>query len=368
MPFQFNPPDGYRNTVTFPQKPANETAFRDQMMQPLDQLAAYINGADPLPQYGLSPFSRQGLINGGFDIWQRGLFFSGRNVYTADRWFVSDEGGSASYTVGRNDIIPGDPTLPANLNPRHYLTLRVISLSSGSINLGQKIEDVRTFAGQKITLSMYVRSPVATSMQVAYGQVFGSGGSPTVSEVSTVAIGPTFSRVTVTFSIPSVNGKTIGANSYLFLQFLRIPSSGVVGYYDIAMASVNAGETASSFSQSVIADELARCQRYYEKTYSLQDAPGTVVDAGTVTGHSSNGFGLVDAGSFKVAKRTVPTMTLYSPFTGFVNSSRRFGDASDSAVSGIERPSTNRAGRMYQGAGTLANGMWQFHWTADAEL
>ncbi|WP_157054108.1 hypothetical protein [Paenibacillus sp. D9] len=43
MPFQFNPADGYRNTVTFPQKPANEAAFRSQMQSLLDQLASYLN-------------------------------------------------------------------------------------------------------------------------------------------------------------------------------------------------------------------------------------------------------------------------------------------------------------------------------------
>lgn len=43
MPFQFTPPDGYRNVTAFPTKPANETAFRDEMMSLLDQLTGFIN-------------------------------------------------------------------------------------------------------------------------------------------------------------------------------------------------------------------------------------------------------------------------------------------------------------------------------------
>lgn len=43
MTFQFDPPDGFRNTSIFPQKPSSEMDFRDQMMRPLEQMASYLN-------------------------------------------------------------------------------------------------------------------------------------------------------------------------------------------------------------------------------------------------------------------------------------------------------------------------------------
>lgn len=46
MAFVFNPPDGYRNVTDFPTKPANEAAFRDQMMSLLEQIQTYMNGPD----------------------------------------------------------------------------------------------------------------------------------------------------------------------------------------------------------------------------------------------------------------------------------------------------------------------------------
>lgn len=43
MPLIFNPVDGYRNVVSFPTKPPNETAFRNSMQSLHDQTRDYIN-------------------------------------------------------------------------------------------------------------------------------------------------------------------------------------------------------------------------------------------------------------------------------------------------------------------------------------
>lgn len=46
MAFAFVPPTGYRDTVSFPTKPANETVFRDSMQTLLDQMADYVNSSN----------------------------------------------------------------------------------------------------------------------------------------------------------------------------------------------------------------------------------------------------------------------------------------------------------------------------------
>lgn len=47
MPFAYTPPDGYKNTTSFPTTPSSETEFRASMQSLLDQLRNYLNGLSP---------------------------------------------------------------------------------------------------------------------------------------------------------------------------------------------------------------------------------------------------------------------------------------------------------------------------------
>lgn len=378
MPFQFNPPDGYRNTVTFPQKPANEAAFRDQMMQPLDQLAAYVNSPDPLPQYAQNGMSRQGFINGGFDIWQRGGSFSGRNIYTADRWFVADDGGSASYTVSRGAFPPGETY--GGINPENYLSLNVISMSTGAITVGQKIENVRSFAGQKVTLSMYARcSNPSANIQVAAFQVFGTTGSPSPGQSVSANISLTnaFQLVTVTLSLPSVTGKTITDNSHIYFQIVRLGNNALPGTYDFAYIQLNAGDKALPFQPRSFSEELVMCQRYFEKSYNYNVTPGTSgatqgIENKVVPGNTISNLQTYGKTGYKVQKRIEPTVTVY-PYTNPSNKGRVSSNsgADLGANSGVVLFSGATGFTVQNNSGgplTTSDSSVIFHWTADAEL
>lgn len=65
-----------------------------------------------------------------------------------------------------------------------------------------------------------------------------------------------------------------------------------------------------------IAEELALCERFYEKTYDLLTAPGTATTNGAVIDISDTGGYASLMHTWRVRKRTVPSVTLYSPNTG----------------------------------------------------
>src|SRR5210317_2630812 len=99
---------------------------------------------------------RNKIINGNFDIWQRGTSQTSNGYGSADRWesFHSGSTKTASqqaFTVGQTDV-------PSN--PKYYLR-HVVSSVAGSGNrvlVNQKIEGVSTLAGQTVTLSFWAKA------------------------------------------------------------------------------------------------------------------------------------------------------------------------------------------------------------------
>ena len=236
----------------------------------LDQVqVANLNGG-PLAGF------RNRIINGNFDIWQRGTSFTSTG-YGADRW-LSDRIGTTytatrqPFTLGQTDV-PGEPT---------YYHRTVVSSVAGAGNLAyllQTIEDVRTFAGQQVTISFWAKVDATKNIAVELRQNFGTGGSPStlVRGIGTtkVSIGTSWQKVTVTASMPSISGKTLGTNGNNFASFVIWFDAGSdwnsdtdslgqqSGTFEIAQVQIEPGPIATPFEQRPIGTELALCQRYY---------------------------------------------------------------------------------------------------------
>jgi hypothetical protein len=220
---------------------------------------------------------RNAIINGNFDHWQRGTSFT-NSEYGADRWFNNRLGTThtvtrQAFTLGQTDV-PGEPT---------YFYRAVVSSVAGAGNysfLIQFIEDVRTFAGQQVTISFWAKADATKNIAVELVQGFGSGGSPSaaVNSIGTtkVSIGTTFQKVTVTATVPSISGKTLGTNTNsslgLFIWFdagsnfnSRTDSLGQQsGTFEIAQVQLEPGPVVTPFERRPIGTELALCQRYYD--------------------------------------------------------------------------------------------------------
>lgn len=253
------------------------------------------------------------IINGGFDIWQRGTSFTAGG-YTADRWNWT---GGAGATVSCQTFTPGTEPSNGAINGS-YLNLN-ISSSQVNAEIRHLVEDVRNFAGQTATLSFWARlnSGTVTLRSDAY-QYFGTGGSPSplVAATGGGTFSPTSSwqRFSFQYKFPSISGKTLGTNNnhYLWIRIAQMTNTGT-GSLDIWGVQLEQGSTATSFrrNQPNIQAELAACQRYYEKSYDLQFAPGTA----SATGGANLNFGTSDASgnivtlvSYKVPKRIPGTV------------------------------------------------------------
>jgi len=104
--------------------------------------------------------------------------------------------------------------------------------------------------------------------------------------------------------------------------------------FRLGPCKLEVGSTATPMLRQSFQQELARCQRYYEKSYDPGTAPGTVTSNGVsaINAQMPSGVNGGRTDSFKVTKRAQPTMTLYSPGTGTAGKARDLYNAADIAV------------------------------------
>jgi hypothetical protein len=223
------------------------------------------------------------IINGAFDINQRNFTSATATSYTFDRFQAAITNGGGSVTVTPQTFTPGAAPI-SGYEATNFLRIAVASQSGTDSRaaVDQNIENTRTFAGETITASFFARAATGTpNIVVNFQQTFGSGGSPIVITTATKqAISTSWNRYSFTVSLPSVSGKTIGANSYLRMRIWVSSGSdnnsitdnlGIQNNtFDIWGVQLEAGTVANPFRRNAnsIQGELAACQRYYYRTTS----------------------------------------------------------------------------------------------------
>jgi hypothetical protein len=221
------------------------------------------------------PVSHNYIINGAFDVWQRGTSFGtalATNTFTSDRWNIDVAGASGTldeeitletFSVNELEAIGfGDA--------KTYL--RWTTTDSGSRtrrDIRQKIEDVRSLAGQTVTLSYYAKADAAVTITTRIRQEFNSSTGISIS--TTQALTTSWQRYTQTATLGNLSGKTLGATNWLAIVF-DIPSGASV--IDLWGVQLEAGSIATPFKRHApsLQGELAACQRYYQRVAMNQTA------------------------------------------------------------------------------------------------
>jgi hypothetical protein len=228
---------------------------------------------------GYGQAGKNKIINGNFGIWQRGTSLASAG-YLADRF--QSVVTTTTITQSQQTFTPGTAPVAGYEAQYFYRAVTTSGSTAGSRALVQQpIENVRTFAGETVTVSFWAKAGSGTpKIGVELAQVFGSGGSSAVTAIGATAktISTSWTRYTVTASVPSISGKTIGTSSFLGLIFwidagsdfaTRASSIGnQSGTFDIWGVQIEAGSVATAFQTATgtLQGELAACQRYYFRT------------------------------------------------------------------------------------------------------
>jgi hypothetical protein len=248
---------------------ANDTPARLAVGANGETLVADSSTSTGLRYQGQYAAGKNAIINGAFNVWQRGTTFTNlaNFAYFADRFYSvsNNSGGSVTYTrqafTGTDIPVAG---------AQYYMRTVGASPTGASFNVfGTKLENVQTLAGQTVTFSFYAKADSARTVRPDFGQVFGTGGSSSVTTTgSNVSLTTSWARYSQTFTMPSISGKTIGTDSYIQIELIQpLNVSHTIEYYGFQL---EAGSVATPFQTATgtIQGELAACQRYYYRANS----------------------------------------------------------------------------------------------------
>jgi hypothetical protein len=276
---------------------------------------------------GYGQAGKNKIINGDCSINQRN-FSSGTATgqYVVDRF--QDDGTGGTITTSVQQFTPGAAPVAGYEAKQFMRTITATQSAAGHYqSFSQAIEDVRTFAGQTVTISFWAKAASGTpNIGASISQVFGSGGSSSVITSAAVkTITTSWARYSFTITMPSITGKTIGTSSYLKLYIMVSVGTTIsgLGYpavglqnntFDVWGIQVEAGSTATPFQTATgtLQGELAACQRYYWRSSD------TNAFANYGVGYADQTNSLYASVKLPVSMRVKPTSVDYSTLSAHI--------------------------------------------------
>ena len=266
------------------------------------------------------------LINGDFDIAQRGTSFTSTSsannddTYTLDRWYILSDG---------NDAIDVTQTTTVPTGAQKSIGLDVETINK-KFGIAQIIEASNCFdvIGGNVTLSFQAKVSSLTKLDnvkcaiVAWSgtadtvtsdiiSAWGAEGTnPTLIANATYENTPVNLGVTTSFASYSVTANIDTASTKNIIVFIwsDVTDTTLGDFLYITNVQLESGTTATSFDYRPIGTELALCQRYYEL---FTQPSAACLLSGEFAGAGNNSLNVF----YKQTKRAVPTVTAVEAWT-----------------------------------------------------
>lgn len=320
---------------------------------------------------------RNKIINGNFDIWQRGTSDASLSQgYMADRW-------------GHNQFQDGLVSQqPLTISGEHPGNSRFVARVSGDatantsrLSLDQGIELANTIPlrGKTITASFYVRFSAATfsgttsfNAELGFSNTSNDGNFVNTNYIAAASNNApilngsyptTWKKYTVSIPV-GLSAQNIA----LRFRFSDLTDRLTSDWYEISQVQIEEGTIATPFEQRPIGTELLLCQRYFEKSYDLSVVPGTGLSYnGRVVSVYSTTDLVLPGTRWKVSKRIPPAVVVYSTSTGAAATVRRYNGSLDTAITAAATQAGTEGVDYLSGTFT-SNSSYDWHYTANAEL
>jgi hypothetical protein len=293
------------------------------------------NGTGALPTFqdaAASPYVlKNRLLNGSFNIAQRGTsFVSGANnddTYNLDRWYVLSDG---------NDAVDITQTTTVPTGAKYSIGLDVETVNK-KFGIAQIIENVNCYdaIGGNVTLSFQAKVSATTKLDnvkcaiVAWSgtadtvtsdiiSAWGAEGTnPTLIANATYENTPANLNVTTSWATYSVTANVDTASTTNIIVFIwsDVTDTTAGDFLYITNAQLEIGSTATPFERKLYNQELANCQRYYQKLN------------GSLAGYSDAGTAMANYYRFICEMRSAPTIAITTA-PSYVNASSLTSDES----------------------------------------
>ena len=314
-----------------------------------------LNGASLTSVNAVNGGRKNLIINGDMRVQQRGTA-SVTTGYFVDRFQLSGCSASAVLTSS---------------TPTEFPTAISVTATSGNPIASQKIEskNCQHLSGQTVIVSFYAKNiSNATTLYTSLATANAAdnfGATTTISEQNLGSLTGSWVKYTASWTVPAGGLNGLGLN--ILCAGTGTFTMGVTG------VQLELGSVATDFEHRSFGEELALCQRYYEKSYAQGVAVGTASRAGSVGSGGAQGqtsTGEIGGGTiqFSVEKRVTPTVTFYDSAGTSGKGERLNAGIAWFTNSTMAIPLANAKHIVFVSTtGNAATGAFA-HYTADAEL
>ena len=269
------------------------------------------------------------MVNGGFDIWQRGVgkdsaFGATGTAYFADRWVridgVSGAGGIlGTYSIQRQEFAKNQ--IDVFGNPKYYLSSSHTIAGTGGhhgdrIVIQNRINDARTTRGQDVTLSFNAKCGITgATLGIVVNQYDGTNSH--TRDVALASLGSIWGKHEVSFTMPNLRVSPTGKH-YVGVGF---DVTKLNTTFDLAKVKLERGLVATVNGPTDEARELEKCSEFYQRTYNVDENTHSV----TMLDDNNPSITVLDITTtpmkdyyhrFPVRMNSIPSVTFFSPKSG----------------------------------------------------
>lgn len=373
------------------------------------------SGSDPFLTARIGNVERNLVLNGNMDFWQRGTTRVADNVtptFFADRFGWASGGTSVLATVTQSIDVPtiaqsnfasrysmlfttNNQFVSPVANTEHYIAYRMEGL------------DYEQIHARKCRIQFWVKSSLSGTFPLSLSN---GGGDRSYVTTYAVPVANVWQKVVVDMNLDNTGTWGLDESIGLVLKFPVLSGSNFdsaslntwqSGDFVSTLGAVNlfSGPVGSTFQLAQvmiipqdftpnptldipfqragrsIGDELALCQRYFEKSYEITTTPGTNTSNNRLSISAISGSNVSLGTStpifHKVTKRVPPSMVLYKVDGTPGNLDKFYGAGTAGQVTvNVSGTGTAELSNNNTGSGMVANGYVTLngHYTADSEF